>query len=86
MTHWEKHNPTSMMRMYVCYLLSSVLLCDPTDPLSCPPSMRFTRQEYWCGLPCPSPGDLPNPGIKPRSPAWQADALPSEPPGGRGVV
>ena len=46
-----------------------------------PPSMRFSRQEYWSGLPLPSPGDLPDPGIKPRSPALQADALRSEPPG-----
>ena len=46
-----------------------------------PPSMEFSRQEYWSGLPFPSPGDLPDPGIKPRSPALQADALPSEPPG-----
>ena len=44
-------------------------------------SMGFSRQEYWSGLPFPSPGDLPNPGIEPRSPALQADALPSEPPG-----
>ena len=46
-----------------------------------PPSMEFSRQEYWSGLPLPSPGDLPDPGIEPRSPALQADALPSEPPG-----
>ena len=46
-----------------------------------PPSTRFSRQEYWSGLPLPSPGDLPNPGIKPGSPAFQADALTSEPPG-----
>ena len=45
-----------------------------------PQSMEFSRQEYWSGLPFPSPGDLPNPGIKPRSPALQADALLSEPP------
>ena len=45
-----------------------------------PLSMEFSRQEYWSGLPFPSPGDLPDPGIKPRSPALQADALPSEPP------
>ena len=45
-----------------------------------PPSMGFSRQEYWSGLPFPSPGDLPNPGIKLRSPALQADALTSEPP------
>ena len=46
-----------------------------------PQSMEFSRQEYWSGLPFPSPGDLPNPGIEPRSPALQADALPYEPPG-----
>ena len=46
-----------------------------------PPSMEFSRQEYWSGLPFPSPGDLPNPGIEPGSPALQADALLSEPPG-----
>ena len=44
-----------------------------------PPSMGFSRQEYWSGLPFPSPGDLPDPGIKPRSPALQADTLTSEP-------
>ena len=38
-----------------------------------PLSMGFPRQEYWSGLPLPSPGDLPNSGIKPMSPAWQAD-------------
>ena len=46
-----------------------------------PPSLGFSRQEYWSGLLFPSPGDLPNPGIEPRSPTLQADALPSEPPG-----
>ena len=44
-----------------------------------PPSMGFSRQECWSGLPFPSPGDLPHPGIEPRSPALWADALPSEP-------
>ena len=44
-------------------------------------SMGFSRQEYWSGLPFPSPGDLPNLGIEPGSPALQADSLPSEPPG-----
>ena len=44
------------------------------------PSMEFSRHEYWSGLPFPSPGNLPNPGIEPMSPALQADALPSEPP------
>ena len=46
-----------------------------------PLSMGFSRQEHWSELPCPPPGDLPNPGIVPRSPALQADSLPSEPPG-----
>ena len=46
-----------------------------------PPSMGFSRQEYWSGLPLLSPGDLLNPEIEPRSPALQTDALPSEPPG-----
>ena len=46
-----------------------------------PLSMEFSRQEYWSGLPFPSPGDLPGPGIKPGSPVLQADSLLSEPPG-----
>ena len=46
-----------------------------------PPSMGFSRQEYWSGVPFPSPGDLPNSGIEPWSPALQADALTSELPG-----
>ena len=44
-----------------------------------PLSMEFSRQEYWSGLPFPSPGDLPDPGIKPGSPALQANSLSSEP-------
>ena len=51
-----------------------------------PLSMEFSRQEYWSGLPFPSPGDLPDPGIKPRSPALRADALPSEPSGNRTLL
>ena len=45
-----------------------------------PPSVGFSRQEYWSGLPFPSPGGLPNPGIKPGSPEFRADTLTSEPP------
>ena len=44
-------------------------------------SIKFSRQEYWSGLPFPFPGDLPDPGIEPRSPELQADTLTSEPPG-----
>ena len=46
-----------------------------------PLSMGFSRQEYWSGLPFPSPGDLPDSGIEPGSPALKVDALPSKPPG-----
>ena len=58
-------------------------LCDPMDCVACqaPLSMELSRQEYRNGLPFLSPGDLPHPGIKPRSPALQADSLLSEPPG-----
>ena len=52
-----------------------------TAAYQAPPSMGFSRQEYWSGLPFPSPGDLPDPGIKPWSPVFQADTLTSEPPG-----
>ena len=45
-----------------------------------PQSMGFSRQEYWSGLPFPSPGDLPDPGIEPGSPSLEADALTSEQP------
>ena len=67
----------------VFHLLSRVrLFATPwTVAYQAPQSMEFSRQEYWSGLSFPSPGDLPNPGIKPRSPALQADALLSEPPG-----
>ena len=46
-----------------------------------PPPIEFSRQEYWSGFPCPSPGDLPDPGVGLGSPALQADYLLSEPPG-----
>ena len=46
-----------------------------------PLSMGFPRQEYWSGLPFPFPGDVPDLGIKPESPALQADSLPPDPPG-----
>ena len=67
--------------MNICVLAQSCsILCDPMDySYQTPLSMGFSRQEYWSGLPFPSPGDLPDPGIEPRSPAW-VDALPPEPP------
>ena len=66
---------------------SEVAQSCPTLPIpwtvayQAPPSMEFSRQEYWSGLSITSPGDLPNPGIEPGSPGLQADALPSKPPG-----
>ena len=61
---------------------SCLTVCDPwTVAHQAPPSMGFSRQEYWTGLPFPSPGDLPDPGIEPGSPALEANGLTSEPPG-----
>ena len=69
-----------------CAVLSHSVESDSSWPhglqptrLLCP--WGFSRQEYWSGLPCPPPGDLPNPGITPRSPTMQADSFLSEPPG-----
>ena len=56
-----------------CLILAILWTVACQDPLS----MEFSKQKYWSGLPFPSPGDLPNPGIEPRSPALQADDLPT---------
>ena len=68
---------------YVCQSLSHVQLFTTPWTVACqaPLSMEFSRQEYWSGLPFPSPEDLPDTGIEPRSPALQPDSLLSEPPG-----
>ena len=56
--------------------------CDPwTIACQAPPSMGFSRQNYWSGLPFPSSGDLPDPGIKPTSPALAGGFFTTEPPG-----
>ena len=68
---WETVKSLSRVRLFVT---------PRTVAYHAPPSMGYSRQEYWSGLPFPSPGDLPDPGIEPRSPAFQADTLPSEPP------
>ena len=70
--------------VYMCAQpLSRVQLFASLWTVACqaPLSMGFSRQKYWSGLPFPLPGDLPDPGIKPESPAPQADSFPSEPPG-----
>ena len=64
--------------MQVCMLSCIWLFVTPwTVARQAPPSMEFSRQEYWSGLSFPSPGDLPDPGIEPRSPTLQADSLPA---------
>ena len=80
--------PHSVVFLYFFALIAeevkvkSLSLCDPMDcSLQAPLSMGCSRQEYWSELPFPSPGDLPDPGMEPGSPALQANSLPSEPPG-----
>ena len=82
-TYWIGLNYYSLLGWSEVKLLSRVrLFATPwTVAYEAPLSIEFSRQEYWSGLPYPPPRDLPDPGIKPRSPALQADALPSEPPG-----
>ena len=67
--------------MYDSRLVMSDSATPRTATQQAPLSMEFSRQEYWGGLSFPSPGDLPNPGTEPRSPTFQTDSLPSEPPG-----
>ena len=68
--------------LYMCHVLSCVQIFETpqTAAHQAPLSMGFSMQEYWSGLLCPPPGDLPHPGIKTRSPALQADSLSFEPP------
>ena len=66
--------------MSMCLVAHSWLTLATPWSVACqaPLSMGFSRQEYWSGLPCPPPGDLPSLGIEPRSPALQVDVLPSQ--------
>ena len=68
--------PFHLKKGKVEVIQSCLGLCDPMEQF-----IEFSRPEYWSGQPFPSPGDLPDPGIKPRFPTWQADSLPAEPPG-----
>ena len=74
------------MRNVNCSVMSDSFVTPWTVAYQASLSMEFSRQEYWSGLPFPSPGDLPNLGIQPGSPALQADSFPSQPSGkpGRG--
>ena len=70
------------MKVKIKFLSSVQLFVTPwTVACQVPPSMGFNMQEHWSGLPFPSPGDLLDPGIKPKSPTLQTDSLPFEPPG-----
>ena len=74
--------PWKFVKVKVTSLSPVRLFASPwTVAHQAPPSIGFSRQEYWSGLLFPSPGDLPDPGIEPGSPVLQADALTSEPPG-----
>ena len=78
----DRGSPKSNLKVKVKSLSRVRLFATPwTVAYRAPLSMGFSRQEYWSGVPFPSPGYLPDPGIEPRSPAFQADALTSEPPG-----
>ena len=74
----KENKPTSVVSQEVLVSQSCPTLCNPMDSTGSS-VMEFSRQEHWKGLPCPSPGDHPDPRIKPGSPALQADSLPSEP-------
>ena len=78
----DLHFSKEFLTRYKVKWLSHVQLFLPPWTVACqaPLPMGFSRQEYWSGLPFPSPGDLPNPGIKPGSPELQSGSLPSEPP------
>ena len=77
--------PGDLCAVLSCSVMSNSLRPHGLGPprLLCP--WGFSRQEYWSGVPCPLPGDLPNPGIEPMSPVLHADSLPSEPPGKQGI-
>ena len=80
---WATMNDAAINLVVTVKLLSHVRLSETpwTVAYQALPSMGFSRQEYWSGVPLPSPGDLSNSKIEPGSPALQADALPSKPPG-----
>ena len=76
---WKKQTAGCVLVTQLCLTLRGPMDWEPGGH-QVPPSMKFSKQEYWSGLSFPSPGDLPDPGIESRSPALQADFLPSEPP------
>ena len=85
LTHTDVHNSSSHLWSIFSVYVSRSVMSDSAIPWTvanqAPLSMEISRQEYWSELPCPPPGDPPDPGIKPWSPALQADSLLSEPSG-----
>ena len=81
LSNWT-HTHTSLTYQFNSVAQSCPTLCDPMECRPPGPSIHgIFQQEYWGGLPCPAPGDLPNPGIESMSPALQVDSLSTEPPG-----
>ena len=78
---YESRSPGESVCMLSCFSHVRLFVTPCTVTHQAPLSRGFSRQEYWSGLPFPSPGDLPNPGIEHGSPALQTDSLLSEPPG-----
>ena len=74
--------PGAMLLLVAHENVLILILSPQMNKIACqaPLSIGFPRQEYWVGLPFPSPGDLPDQGTEPMTPAWQADSFPSEPP------
>ena len=72
--------------LFSCQVVSDSFATPWTAAHQAPLSMGFSRQEYWSGLPCPSPGDLPNPGFEPESPALAGGFFTTEPPGKPRIV
>ena len=84
-------SPEIITALLIGYVLSRSVMSDSLGPHSLQSTRLlwpwgFSRQEYWNGFPRPPPGDLPSPGIEPRSPTLQANSLPSEPPGIIGYI
>ena len=73
---WQRKCEELILRITLCVLVAQLCLTATLWTVAChaPPSLGFSRQEYWSGLPFTSPGDLPNPGTEPRSPALQVDS------------
>ena len=76
----DSEGSRTLLLLFSCSVMSDSFLTPWTIACQVLLSMEFSRQEYWSGLPFPSPGDLPDPGIKPASPALQADSLLSKTP------